>query len=548
MFYRCHVLVEMTSNSLIRGAAQVKERLERELEKLGLDKEIKVLETGSFGAALPSPFVVVYPDNIIYAPVTVSEVGRIVEEHLWKGRPVRDLIFSPPGMEEVSAFLPYFPLAKEKRVVLRNSGQIDPTNIEEYIARDGYLALSRALTEMTPQEVIAEVKKSGLLGRGGAGFPTGLKWEFTKNAEGEEKYIVCNADEGEPGTFKDRLILEGDPHSIIEAMTIAGYAVGAQKGYIYVRGEYPQSIDHLKTALDQAREYGLLGKNILGSSFTFEVSIREGAGAYICGEETALLESIEGKRGIPRHKPPYPTQEGLWGKPTVINNVETLANIPPIILQGADWFRSIGTPTCPGTKVFTLTGNVNNLGLIEVPMGITLRELVFEVGGGIRGGHGLKLVQTGGPSGGTMTPDLLDVPMAFDTLSRYDSALGSGALTVVDDTHCIVDVVRNFMEFFLYESCGKCTPCRVGTKRIVETLGRISEGRGKPSDLEDLRYLGEYIKITSFCGLGQAAPNPLLRCLTFFEEEFRAHLEEKKCPADTCPMKAKTKILTGIRS
>ncbi len=543
MFYRSHVLVEMTSNSLVRGAAQIKERLEREIERLGLDKEIKVLETGSLGAALPSPFVVVYPDNIVYAPVTVSDVKRIVEEHFWKGRPVGDLIFSPSKRREIGVFLPYFPLTKEKRVVLRNSGQIDPTNIEEYIARDGYLALSRVLTEMTPEEVIAEVKKSGLLGRGGAGFPTGLKWEFTKNAEGVEKYIVCNADEGEPGTFKDRLILEGDPHSIIEAMAIAGYAVGAGEGYIYVRGEYPQSINHLRIAIEQAREYGLLGENILGSSFSFEVRIRKGAGAYICGEETALLESIEGKRGIPRNKPPYPAQEGLWGKPTVINNVETLANIPPIILQGADWFRSIGTPTCTGTKVFTLTGNVNNLGLIEVPMGITLRELIFEVGGGIRGGHNLKLVQTGGPSGGTMTPDLLDVPMAFDTLSRYDSALGSGALTVIDDTHCIVDVVRNFMEFFLYESCGKCTPCRVGTKRIVEILNRISEGRGEPSDLENLRYMGEHIKSTSFCGLGQAAPNPLLRSLSFFEEEFRAHLEEKRCPVDTCSMKTKTKIL-----
>jgi len=543
MFYRSHVLVEMTSSSLVRGAAQIKERLEREIKGLGLDQEIKVLETGSFGAALPSPFVVVYPDNIIYAPITVSDVKRIVEEHFWKGRPVKDLIFSPPEKGEMGTFLPYFPLSKEKRVVLRNSGQIDPLNIEEYIARDGYLALARVLNEMTPDEVIAEVKKSGLLGRGGAGFPTGLKWELTRKAEGEEKYIVCNADEGEPGTFKDRLILEGDPHSVIEAMAIAGYAVGAQEGYIYIRGEYPQSIGHLKTAISQAREYGLLGKNILGSSFNFEVKIREGAGAYICGEETALLESIEGKRGIPRNKPPYPTQEGLWGKPTVINNVETLANIPPIILKGADWFRSIGIPTCPGTKVFTLTGNVNNWGLIEVPMGITLRELVFEVGGGIRGGHNLKLVQTGGPSGGTMTPDLLDVPMAFDTLSRYNSALGSGALTVIDDTHCIVDVVKNFMEFFLHESCGKCTPCRIGTKRIVETLDRISEGRGKPSDLEYLRYMGEHIKNTSFCGLGQAAPNPLLRCLDFFEEEFRAHLEEGKCPVNTCSMKAKTKIL-----
>ncbi|MBC7216769.1 MAG: NADH-quinone oxidoreductase subunit NuoF [Candidatus Caldatribacterium sp.] len=547
MLYRAHVLVEVTSNSIALGAAQVKEQLEREIARLGLQNEVKVLETGSFGAAIPSPFVAVYPDNVVYAPVKVQDVRRIVEEHLLKGRVVKDLLFLGERGREVAAFLPPSPAAKEKRVVLRNCGLIDPLNIEEYIARDGYMALAKVLTEMTPEEVIEVVKRSGLQGRGGAGFPTGLKWEFTRKADGEEKYIVCNADEGEPGTFKDRLILEGDPHSVLEAMAIAGYAVGAKEGYIYVRAEYPQSIRHLEVAIAQARERGLLGEKILGTSFSFDVKIRKGAGAYVCGEETALLESIEGKRGEPRVKPPYPPQKGLWGKPTVINNVETLANIPPIILNGAEWFRSIGTPTCPGTKVFTLTGNVNNLGLVEVPMGITLRELVFEIGGGIRGGHGLKLVQTGGPSGGTMTPDLLEVPMAFDTLPRYNSALGSGALTVIDDTHCIVDVVKNFAEFFLHESCGKCTPCRVGNKRVVDILERIAEGLGTPEDLEKLRHLGYNMKATAFCGLGQAAPNPLLRCLEFFQDEFEVHVREKRCPKGICAMKSKSQVKKTVR-
>ena len=538
MFYRAHVLVEMTSSSVAFGAAQVKEAFEKEIEKAGLGKEVKVLETGSFGAALPSPFVVIYPDNVVYAPLRVQDVRRVVEEHLLKGRIVKDLMVCGGVESGTTEFVCPFPLAKETRVVLRNSGLIDPLNIEDYIARDGYMALAKVLTEMTPEEVIEVVKRSNLLGRGGAGFPTGLKWEFTYKAEGKEKYVVCNADEGEPGTFKDRLILEGDPHSILEAMAIAGYSVGAREGYIYVRAEYPQSIRHLEEAIRQAEEYGFLGENILGSQFSFRVKIRKGAGAYVCGEETALLESIEGKRGEPRVKPPYPPQKGLWGKPTVIDNVETLANIPPIIVRGPEWFKSIGTPTCPGTKVFTLTGNVNNLGLIEVPMGITLRELVFEIGGGVRGGHGLKLVQTGGPSGGTMTPDLLDVPMTFDTLPKYNSALGSGALTVIDDTHCIVDVVKSFGEFFLHESCGKCTPCRIGNKRIVEILEKISEGKGTVGHLEELRHLGRNMKMTAFCGLGQAAPNPLLRCLEFFREEFEVHVKEKFCPAGVCQLKS----------
>ncbi len=542
MFYRTHVLVEMTSASLAFGSAQLKEALEREIERVGLQNEIKVLETGSFGAALPSPFAVVYPDNVVYAPLAIRDVRRVVEEHLLKGRVVQDLVFRGETERAVSEFFFPFPLAKEKRVVLRNSGFIDPLNIEDYIARDGYMALATALTEMKPEEVIDRVKRSGLLGRGGAGFPTGLKWEFTAQAKDEEKYIVCNADEGEPGTFKDRLILEGDPHSILEAMAIAGYAVGAHEGYVYVRAEYPQSIRHLEVAIQQAEEYGFLGDNILGTGFAFRVKVRKGAGAYVCGEETALLESIEGKRGDPRVKPPYPPQRGLWGKPTVINNVETLANIPPILLHGPDWFRSIGTPTCPGTKVFTLTGNVNNLGLIEVPMGITLRELVFEIGGGVRGGHALKLVQTGGPSGGTMTPDLLDVPMTFDVLTKYNSSLGSGALTVIDDTHCVVDVVKSFGEFFLHESCGKCTPCRIGNKRIVEILEAITEGKGKSEHLDELAFLGKHMKMTAFCGLGQAAPNPLLRCLAFFREEFEAHVKEKMCLAGVCSLKSPKKV------
>ncbi|MCS7242810.1 NADH-quinone oxidoreductase subunit NuoF [Candidatus Caldatribacterium sp.] len=547
MLYRAHVLVEMTSTSIALGAAQVKEQLEREIARFGLQGEVKVLETGSFGAAVPSPFVVVYPDNVVYAPVNVQHVRRIVEEHLLKGRVVKELLFVGERGREIAAFVPPSPMAKEKRIVLRNCGLIDPLNIEEYIARDGYMALAKVLTEMTPDDVIEVVKRSGLQGRGGAGFPTGLKWEFTRKAEGEKKYIVCNADEGEPGTFKDRLILEGDPHSVLEAMAIAGYAVGANEGYIYVRAEYPQSIKHLEMAIAQAKERGLLGERILGTSFSFEVKIRKGAGAYVCGEETALLESIEGKRGEPRVKPPYPPQKGLWGRPTVINNVETLANIPPIILYGPEWFRSIGTPTCPGTKVFTLTGNVNNLGLVEVPLGITLRELVFEIGGGIRGGYGLKLVQTGGPSGGTMTPDLLDVPMAFDTLPRYNSALGSGALTVIDDRHCIVDVVKNFAEFFLHESCGKCTPCRIGNKRIVDVLERLTRGLGTPEDLDKLSYLGCHMKATAFCGLGQAAPNPLLRCLEFFRDEFEAHVREKRCPQGVCAMKPQPQAKKTLR-
>ncbi len=547
MLYRAHVLVEMTSASIALGAAQIKERLEREIERFGLLNEVKVLETGSFGVAIPSPFVMVYPDDVVYAPVRVRDVRRIVEEHLLKGRVVKDLVFEGER-RGVVAFTPSSPLKKEKRVVLRNSGLIDPLNIEEYIARDGYMALARVLTEMTPEEVIEVVKRSGLQGRGGAGFPTGLKWEFTRKTEGEEKYIVCNADEGEPGTFKDRLILEGDPHSILEAMAIAGYAVGAQEGYIYVRAEYPQSIKHLEVAIAQAKERGLLGERILGTPFSFDIKIREGAGAYVCGEETALLESIEGKRGEPRVKPPYPPQKGLWNRPTVINNVETLANIPPIILNGPEWFKNIGTPTCPGTKVFTLTGNVNNLGLVEVPMGITLRELVFEIGGGVEGGHGLKLVQTGGPSGGTMTPDLLDIPMAFDTLSKYNSALGSGALTVIDDTHCIVDVVKNFAEFFLHESCGKCTPCRLGNRRIVDILERITVGMGTMEDLEKLQYLGQHMKNTSFCGLGQAAPNPLLRCLEFFRDEFEVHVRERCCPVGICAMRLKTQPKKAVRT
>jgi len=539
MLYRAHVLVEVSSNSVPLGALQIKELFSAEIKRRGLSQEVQVLETGSLGSEIPSPFVVIYPDNVIYAPVHPQDVPRIVEEHLLKGRVVEELRFKTPSSGGVGELVSTFPLQKERRVVLRNSGFIDPNNIEDYIARDGYQALARVLSSMKPLDVIEEVKASGLLGRGGAGFPTGLKWEFTYKAPGEEKFVVCNADEGEPGTFKDRLILEGDPHSIIEAMTIAGYAVGASKGYIYVRAEYPQSIAHLEKAINQAREYGLLGEDILGSGFSFDIKIRKGAGAYVCGEETALLNSIEGGRGEPRIKPPYPPQKGLWGKPTVINNVETLANIPPIILNGAKWFKNIGTPTCPGTKVFTLTGNIVNAGLIEVPMGITLRELIFEIGGGIPGGRGLKLVQTGGPSGGTMTPELLDVPMAFDTLPKYNSALGSGALTVIDDSRCIVDVVKSFAEFFLHESCGKCTPCRIGNKRIVEILENIERGKGTRESLALLKALGENMKTTAFCGLGQAAPNPLLRCLQVFEEEFAAHVEGKTCPVGVCKLEKK---------
>jgi NADP-reducing hydrogenase subunit HndC len=518
---------------VLEGCKGVRDALVAEVQRRGLEREVKVVETGCLGPCDLGPVIVVYPEGTLYQKVRVSDVPDIVEEHLLKGRVVARLVGEAPQAGVVKYEEPKY-LGVQERIVLRNCGVIDPESIEEYIARDGYRALARCLTEMKPADVIEAVKKSGLVGRGGAAFPTGLKWSFTAKAGADQKYILCNADEGEPGTFKDRLILEGDPHSILEGMAIAGYAVGADKGFVYVRGEYVLSIERLGKAIEQARALGLLGQNVFGTGFSFDVEIRKGAGAYVCGEETALIESIEGKRGEPRVKPPYPGTEGLFGKPTVVNNVETLANIPPILLNGPEWFRRVGTERCPGTKVFTLTGDIKNKGLIEVPMGITLRRVVFEIGGGIPGGRGFKMAQTGGTSGGCLPKELLDVPMDYFTLPEHGSALGSGALLIMDDSHCIVDIARCFMEFFKHESCGKCTPCREGTARLYEIVDKIARGDGQPGDLELLEELGAAMQATSLCGLGQSAPVPIKTMLKYFRDEFHAHVHERLCPTGTC--------------
>lgn len=526
--HRMHILISMDAHTIAQGARAVKDALMKMIKVAGLSDEIKIIETGSLGIYNQGVVLVVYPEGIYYANITIEDVGDIVEEHLLKGRPVKRLIYSemvPKKAVEVKE-LPTR-VEKQMRIVLRNAGTIDPDSIEEYIAQDGYEALGKVLTSMKPEEVIEEMKKSKLIGRGGAAFPTGLKWFFTAKEKNDVKYIICNADEGEPGTFKDRLILEGDPHAIIEAMTIAAYTVGASKGFIYIRGEYRQSIEKIQRAIEKAKAYDLLGKNIFDSGFSFDIEIREGAGAYVCGEETALIESIEGKRGEPRDKPPYPPQYGLWGKPTVVNNVETLANVPPIILKGADWFRNIGTETCAGTKVFTLVGNINNPGLIEVPMGITLREIIYDIGQGIPDGKGFLLAQTGGTTGGILTESELDVPIAYDTLSKYDTGLGSGALLIVDDTHDVVDLVRNFVEFFNHESCGKCTLCREGTGRILELLNKIIEGHGTLKDIELIQKLSIVMKHGAFCGLGQAAPTPILGSLKHFKNEYLKYIKDE---------------------
>ncbi|HON87832.1 MAG TPA: NADH-quinone oxidoreductase subunit NuoF, partial [Bacillota bacterium] len=481
---------------------------------------------------------VIYPGGVFYCKVTPEDVPEIVSEHLINGRVVHRLLYDGPETPKTMQTVyqaNYF--KKQQRIVLRNCGIIDPESIDEYIASDGYSALRKCLIDMSPQEVIDEVKESGLRGRGGAAFPTGLKWQLTQKAPGQPKYVVCNADEGEPGTFKDRLILEGDPHSLIEAMAIAGYAIGSNKGYMYIRGEYTLSIERMQLAIEQARKRGFLGENILGTEFSFDIEIRQGAGSYVCGEETALIASIEGKRGEPFYKPPYPTDAGLWGKPTLINNVETLANIPPIIMHGGRWFREIGTAKSPGTKVFTLTGNVANKGLIEVPMGITLREVVYEIGGGIPGGHKFKMAQTGGTSGGCIPAEQLDLPMDYDTLAEAGTALGSGALLIIDDTHCIVDIVKCFMQFFKNESCGKCTPCREGTYQMYNILDRISKGKGNPKDIDNMMVLSRTMMRSSLCGLGQAAPNPVVTTLYFYRDEYNAHIRDKVCPAGVCPIK-----------
>ncbi|OAT85715.1 NADH-quinone oxidoreductase subunit NuoF [Desulfotomaculum copahuensis] len=533
--YRSHVLVCAGAGCISSDCQAVKKSLLDSINRLKLDKEVKVVETGCMGPCDQGPVMVVYPEGVFYRRLKPADAVEIAEEHLLKGRVVKHLIYQTP--ETGSAALTFEQIDffnKQTRIALRNTGIINPESVEEYIARNGYQALGRVLSKMTPEEVIDLVKKSGLRGRGGAGFPTGLKWEFSARAQGKPKYVVCNADEGDPGAFMDRSILEGDPHSVLEAMAICGYATGAGQGYVYVRAEYPLAVQRLNLAIRKAREYGLLGENIFGTGFGFDVEIRVGAGAFVCGEETALLASIEGRRGEPRPKPPFPAQGGLWGKPTVINNVETWANIPPIILNGADWFAGIGTEKSKGTKVFALAGKVNNTGLVEVPMGTTLREIIFDIGGGIPNGKKFKAAQTGGPSGGCIPAKHLDVPVDYESLTELGAIMGSGGLIIMDEDTCMVDLARFFVEFVQDESCGKCSPCRIGTRRMLEILDRITKGRGRDGDIELLEELGRGIKAGALCGLGQTAPNPVLSTIRHFREEYEAHIYQHRCPAGVC--------------
>lgn len=533
---RIQVLVCAGTGCTIGNSGELITAFEEEIKALGLENEVSVLRTGCLGLCGVGPNVSIYPDNIIYKSVKVEDVKEIVMEHFYKGRPVERLMLNESDKEtkEIHDINHTKFYEKQKRIALHNCGVIDPENIEEYIATDGYFALAKALTEMTPEEVVAEVKKSGLRGRGGGGFPTGLKWEMCAREEEKEKYVICNADEGDPGAFMDRSVLEGNPHSVLEAMEIAGYAIGASYGYIYIRAEYPIAVERLKHAIAQAKEMGLLGENILGTGFNFDIEIRLGAGAFVCGEETALIQSIEGERGMPKPKPPYPAHKGVWGKPTIINNVETYANIAQIIMNGADWFRSIGTESSPGTKVFALGGKITNTGLVEVPMGTTLREIIYEIGGGCPNRKKFKAVQTGGPSGGCLTEAQLDTPIGFDELVKLGSMMGSGGMIVLDEDNCMVDVARFYMDFIVDESCGKCSPCRIGTKRMLELLETICNGEGTMETLDELETLAHTIKDTALCVLGQSAPNPVLSTLSQFRDEYIAHIVGKKCPAGVC--------------
>ena len=536
--YRSMVLVSSDPDSLKHGAQQVFQCLQEEIAAFGLQDEVTVAMVSEIGRQGAVPQVLVYPEAVIYEQVRPEDIHFLVEEHLYKGRiatslqaPLRQLTGRVAWLSARKGTLP-----AEQRIVLERVGLIDPMSIEDYIAHDGYLALGKVLSEMTPVQVIDEIKKSGLKGRGGAGFPTGLKWGFVAKAQGKQKYVVCNADESEPGTFKDRVVLEGDPHNIIEAMAIAGYAIGATEGYIYVRGEYALAQDRLKIAIEQAHELGFLGEGIFGSNFNFEIHIHSGAGAYICGEETALIESIEGKRGEPRSRPPYPTTNGLWDMPTLVNNVETLANIPAILRNGATWYKKFGTPSSPGTKVYTILGNVNVTGLIEVPMGITLREVIAIYAKGMKNGKSFKMAQTGGSSGSIIPASLQDTPMDFDSFARAGVSLGSGALLICDEDTCVVDLAQALMNFFRRESCGKCTPCRVGTLRAYQILTRISEGQGEMRDLDELQSLSDNLALLSNCGLGQTAGTPLRDILAHFRAEVEAHIRLKVCPTGVCPM------------
>ncbi|MBR5805049.1 MAG: NADH-quinone oxidoreductase subunit NuoF [Clostridia bacterium] len=534
---RSHVLICGGTGCTSSNSPAIRKKMEESLAAHGLADEIKVVQTGCFGLCALGPIMIVYPEGVFYSRVTVDDVEEIVENHLLKGRVVERLVYNEPAGDvkhEVSSLADTGFYKTQLRVALRNCGVINPENIDEYIGVDGYQALGRVLTEMTPQEVINLMKASGLRGRGGAGFPTGLKWEFAAKNVCDEKYVICNADEGDPGAFMDRSVLEGDPHSVLEAMAIAGYAIGAHHGYIYVRAEYPIAVKRLEIAIKQAREYGLLGKNIFDSGFDFDIDIRLGAGAFVCGEETALITSIEGNRGEPRNKPPFPANKGLFEKPTIINNVETLANIPQIINKGPEWFSSMGTETSKGTKVFALGGKITNTGLVEIPMGTTLREILFDIGGGIPGGKQFKAAQTGGPSGGCIPAKHLDTPIDYESLKAIGSMMGSGGLIVMDEDNCMVDVARFFLEFTVDESCGKCTPCRIGTRRLLEMLNNITEGKATLEDLDKMEDLCHYIQKNAMCALGQTAPNPVLSTLKYFREEYEAHVVEKRCPAGVC--------------
>jgi len=533
--YRSHVLVCGGTGCTSSGSQQIMETLKEEIKKAGLEKEVSVVQTGCHGLCALGPIMIVYPDASFYSMVKVEDIPEIVQEHLLKGRVVTRLLYqetvTPAG---VKALIDTDFYKKQHRIALRNCGIINPEVIEEYIGTGGYQALGKVLTEMTPDDVIQCLIDSGLRGRGGGGFPTGLKWKLAKQNEADQKYVCCNADEGDPGAFMDRSVLEGDPHAVLEAMAIAGYAIGANQGYIYVRAEYPIAVERLKIAISQAREMELLGKDIFGSGFDFDIDLRLGAGAFVCGEETALMTSIEGNRGEPRPRPPFPAQKGLFGKPTILNNVETYANIPQIILNGPEWFSSMGTEKSKGTKVFALGGKIHNTGLVEIPMGTTLREVIEEIGGGIPNGKKFKAAQTGGPSGGCIPAEHFDIPIDYDNLISIGSMMGSGGLIVMDETDCMVDIAKFFLEFTVEESCGKCTPCRIGTKRMLEILTKITKGTATMEDLDKLEELCYYVKENSACGLGQTAPNPVLSTLRYFRDEYEAHIKEKRCSAGVC--------------
>ena len=534
MAYQSYVLICGGTACFSGGGDKIVEEFKSQLAAQGLDKTVQVVATGCLGFCEQGPIVKILPQGTFYVQVKPEDVKEIIGEHLVKGRVVQRLCYDPEQATKLvaEANIPFY--QKQYRIVLRNCGVIDPEKIEDYIARDGYKAIEKVLFEMTPEQVVDEILKSGLRGRGGAGFPTGMKWKFAQQQPKGQKYMVCNADEGDPGAYMDRSTLEGDPHSVLEAMTIAGYAIGASKGFIYIRAEYPLAIHRLEVAIAQARELGLLGDDILGSGFSFDIELRFGAGAFVCGEETALLQSIEGNRGMPKPRPPFPAVKGLWGRPTVINNVETLANIPVIINKGADWFNKIGTESTKGTKVFALTGKVNNSGLIEVPMGTTLREILFDIGGGIRGGHEFKAAQTGGPSGGIIPPQFLDTKIDFESLGAIGSIMGSGGLIVMDETDCVVDIAKFYLDFTVDESCGKCSPCRIGGRKLLNYLNKISEGRGTEQDIRDMEDIADAMCKASLCGLGQTAANPVKSTLKYFMDEYMEHIKDKKCRAGKC--------------